>query len=47
MMWPGSVFEYQGTSPTFRQVCIGLTYEMVYLDPNIIFDYIDKNILGF
>lgn len=31
MMWPGSVFEYQGVSPTFAQVCIGLIYEIIQI----------------
>ena len=30
MMWPGSVFAYQGTSPTFAQVCTALIYRITY-----------------
>jgi len=41
MMWPGSVFEYQGTTPTFAQVCIGLKYRIIYLNSRNI-NYINK-----
>lgn len=31
MMWPGSVYKYQGVSPTFAQVCIGLIYGIIQI----------------